>query len=133
MAQLQGFVVAIVHIYPPATGQRHTLSIGRSAHFSLELPYFVFGEIRTSIGVSSGSTFLWISLNSCPLNMLLVRSHQTEIIIVKHPIQERNNETRVRPWIRCFTMIIFAWWLRTSRKLSGQEFKEIQKHWIHYI
>ena len=94
MARLQGFVVAIVHIYPPATGQRQTFSIGQFAQFSQQVPYFVFGEIRTSIGISSGPTFLWISLNSCSLNMLLVRSHQTEIIIVKRPIQVRNNETR---------------------------------------
>ena len=40
--------------------------------------------------------FLWISLNSCPLNLLLVQSHQAEIIIVKRLIQGRNNVTRVR-------------------------------------
>ena len=40
--------------------------------------------------------FLWISSNSCPLNLLLVRSHQAEIIIVKRLIQGRNNVTRVR-------------------------------------
>ena len=31
----------------------------------------------------------------------------------------------LRPWIRYFTMIISAWWLRTSSKLCGQEFEEI--------
>ena len=40
--------------------------------------------------------FLWISLNSCPLNMLLVLNHNPEIIIVKHLIQGRYNVTRVR-------------------------------------
>ena len=40
--------------------------------------------------------FLWISSNSCPLNLLLVRSHQAEIIIVKRLIQGRYNVTRVR-------------------------------------
>ena len=40
--------------------------------------------------------FLWISWNSCPLNLLLVRSHQAETIIVKHLIQGRNSVTRVR-------------------------------------
>ena len=35
-------------------------------------------------------------LNSYPLNLLLVRSHQAEIIIVKRLIQGRNNVTRVR-------------------------------------
>ena len=40
--------------------------------------------------------FLRIFSNSCPLNLLLVRSHPAEIIIVKRLIQGRNNETRVR-------------------------------------
>ena len=39
--------------------------------------------------------FLRISSNSCPLNLLLVRSHQAEIISVKRLIQGRNNVTRV--------------------------------------
>ena len=34
--------------------------------------------------------------NSCPMILLLVRSHQAEIIIVKRLIQGRNNVTRVR-------------------------------------
>ena len=40
--------------------------------------------------------FLWIFSNSCPLNLLFVRSHQAEIIIVKRLIQRRNNVTRVQ-------------------------------------
>ena len=40
--------------------------------------------------------FQRISSNSCPLNLLFVRSHQAEIlIIVKRLIQGRNNVTRV--------------------------------------
>ena len=35
-------------------------------------------------------------LVQCPLNLLLVRSHQAEIIIVKRLIQGRNNVSRVR-------------------------------------
>ena len=35
--------------------------------------------------------------------------------------------TLLRPWIRRFTMIICAWWLRTSSKFNGQVFEEI--HW----
>ena len=31
-----------------------------------------------------------------PLNLLFVRSHQAEIIVVKRPIQGRNNVIRVR-------------------------------------
>ena len=42
------------------------------------------------------SMFLWISSNPCSLNLLLVRSLQTEIIIAKCLIQERNNVIRVR-------------------------------------
>ena len=36
------------------------------------------------------------SSNSCPLTLLLVPSHQAEIIIAKRLIQERNNLTKVR-------------------------------------
>ena len=56
----------------------------------------MFGGIRTCLIVSSNSMFLWISLNSCRLNLLLVQSHQVEITIVKRLIQTRNNVTRVR-------------------------------------
>ena len=36
--------------------------------------------------------------------------------------------TLLRPWIRRFTMIISAWWLRTSSEFSGQEFEEIHRN-----
>ena len=39
---------------------------------------------------------LWAFSNSCSLNLLLVRSHQAEIIIAKRLIQGRKNVTRVR-------------------------------------
>ena len=39
---------------------------------------------------------LWICSNSCPLNLLLVRIQQAEIIILMRLIQGRNNMTRVR-------------------------------------
>ena len=48
------------------------------------------------IEVFSDPLFLWISLNSCPLNLLLVRSHQVQVIIVNRLIQAPNNVTRVR-------------------------------------
>ena len=38
---------------------------------------------------------LLISSNSCSLNLLLVRNHQEEIIIVKRLVQERNNVIKV--------------------------------------
>ena len=66
--------------------------------------YFVIGEIRTCLGVSDDPMFLWISSNSCPLNLLLVRSHQAEIIIVKRLIQGRNSVTRVRVEPRSFDL-----------------------------
>ena len=64
--------------------------------------YFVIGGIRTCLAVSVDPMFLWISSNSCPLNLLLVRSHQAEIIIVKRLIQGRNNVTSVRVEPRSF-------------------------------
>ena len=32
--------------------------------------------------------------------------------------------TALRRWVRRFTMIISAWWFRTSSKFSGQDFQE---------
>jgi len=34
----------------------------------------------------------------------------------------------LRSWIRRFTMIISAWWLRTSSKLSGKKSKKQPKN-----
>ena len=62
----------------------------------------MIGGIRTCLGVSSDPMFLWVSPNFCPLNLLLIRSHQVEIIIVKRFIQGRNNVTRVRVEPRSF-------------------------------
>ena len=59
----------------------------------------MIGGMRTCLEVSHDPMFLWIS---CPLNLLLVRSHQAEIIIVKRLIQVRNNATRVRVEPRSF-------------------------------
>ena len=64
--------------------------------------YFVIGGIRTCIGVSDDPMFLWISSYSCPLNLLLGRSHEAEIIIVKRLIQGRSNVTGVRVELRPF-------------------------------
>ena len=62
----------------------------------------MIGGIRTCLGVSDDPMFLWISSSSCPLNLLLVRSHQAEIIIVKRLTQGCNNLTRVRVEPRSF-------------------------------
>ena len=71
------------------------LNIGCFVHFHCK-DYLVVGGICTCLGVSSDPMFLWISSDSCPLNFLLVRSHQVEIIIVKCLIQGCNNVTRAR-------------------------------------
>ena len=58
--------------------------------------YFVIGGIRSCLGVSNDPMFLWNSSNSCPLNLLLVRSHPADIIIAKRLIQGHNSMTRVQ-------------------------------------
>ena len=55
-----------------------------------------FGRIRTRLGVDHFPSFPVDVLTSSHVNLLLVRSHQAEIIIVKRLIQGRNNVTRVR-------------------------------------
>ena len=95
-------VVVVAHIYPPVTGQRQTLTCWTIRTLFHYQDYFVIGGIRTCLGVSDDPMFLWISSNFCPLNLLLVRSHQAEIIIVKRLIQGRNSVTRVRVEPRSF-------------------------------
>ena len=80
--------------YLPVTGERQTLNIGRSAHFLLQGLLCAWRNPHLLQRVSKDSMFVWISLNSCPLNFLLVRSLQIEIIITKCLIQGRNNVTR---------------------------------------
>ena len=85
-------------IYPSATGQRPMLIIGWSAqllyfHYVI---YFMLEGIHTCSRVFIYPMFLWISSNSCPLNLLLVRSNQAEIIAIKRLIQKRLNAARVR-------------------------------------
>ena len=55
-----------------------------------------FGRIRTRLGVDHFPSFPVGVLTSSQVNLLLVRSHQAEIIIVKRLIQGRNNVTRLR-------------------------------------
>ena len=64
--------------------------------------YFVIGVICTCFGVFDDPMFQWISSYSCPLNLLHVRSHPVDIIIVKRLIQGRTNVTRVRVEPRSF-------------------------------
>ena len=91
-------VVVVAHIYYLSSCHRtvsdaNLLDVPHTFQYQ---DYFVIGEIRTCLGVSDDPIFMWISSNSCPLNLLLVRSHLAEIIIVKRLIQGRNNVTRVR-------------------------------------
>ena len=55
-----------------------------------------FGRVRTRLGVGHFPSFPVDVLTCSHVNLLLVRSHQAEIIIVKRLIQGRNNVTRVR-------------------------------------
>ena len=55
-----------------------------------------FGRIRTRLGVDHFPSFPVGVLTSSLVNLMLVRSHQAEIIIVKRLIQGRNNVTMVR-------------------------------------
>ena len=98
---LQPFIellFVVVHIYPSATGQRQTLTVGRSTHFSLWWllrawwnPYVLNDFLRFNVpGISSKIFVQW------PLNLLLLRSHQAEIITVKRLIQGRSNMTMVQ-------------------------------------
>ena len=58
--------------------------------------YFGFGGIRSCLSVSYDPMLAWIHSNSCPINFLLLQSHQAEIAIVKHLIQGPNNLTKVQ-------------------------------------
>ena len=60
--------------------------------------YFVIGGIRSCIEVSSDPIFQWISSNSCPLNLLLVRSPPSRDNHRKAFIHGFNNMTSV--WVK---------------------------------
>ena len=81
--------------------------------------------IRTCLGVSDDPMFLWISSNSCPLNLLLVRSHQAKKIIVKRLIQGRNNVTRVRVEPKSFD--------QGRRKNDAFTHSATQKRRLHFV
>ena len=52
------------------------------------------GQIQTRLGVAFASK-LSVEFSSDFFNLLLARFHQAKVIIVKHFIQGRNNETRL--------------------------------------
>ena len=53
------------------------------------------GQIQTSLGVALCFQVFRLNFASDFFNLLLVRFHQAEIIVVKHLIQGRNNEAWV--------------------------------------
>ena len=71
----------LVHLYPPITRKL------RCAMFWTNPP---------RLGVDHFPSFPVDVLTSSHVNLLLVRSHQAEIIIVKRLIQGRDNVTRLR-------------------------------------
>ena len=60
---------------------------------------------ESCLGVSNDPMLQWISSNSCPLNVLLVRSHRAEMNIVKRLIQRRNYVIRVRVKLKSIHII----------------------------
>ena len=85
------FIVAVAYLsscYRTASG-----AILDDVHTFRCNNYFVYG--RTCTEVFSDPMFLRIFSNTS-LSLLLVGSHQAEIIIVKCLIQGRNNVTRMR-------------------------------------
>ena len=87
--------IVVVHIYP--LGQRQTLA-----------NYWMIGTLFIAVTTScleesapcyrifQDPMFLRIFSHSWPMNLLLVRSHRAEIIIVKRLIHGHNKVTRVR-------------------------------------
>jgi len=69
--------VCLFHLYPPVTKKRRW-------------PY-ILDESEPAYRSCPFPSFPVISIDFLPLNLLLVRSHQAEIIIVKRLIQGRNN------------------------------------------
>ena len=79
-----------------------------------------FGRIRTRLGVDHFPSFPVDVLTSSHVNLLLVRSHQAEIIIVKRLIQGRNNVTRVRVLHFCAQKMIATNTLALVNKMAKQ-------------
>ena len=84
---------------------------------------FVIGGIRTCLEVSDDSIFLWISSYSCPLNLLLVWSHQAEVIVVKRLVRGRNSGTRMRVEPRSRVVKTTPWPIRPRYSKTLAKFK----------
>ena len=89
-------VVVVMHISPLVIGQCQMIITPRSAQFSLQwlLHAWMNSHLLKSLG--QWSNVLWISLSSCPLNLLFFWSHWVEIIIVKRLVTRHNSMT----WLR---------------------------------
>ena len=79
-------VVAQIILLSTDSVRRQILDVPRSFHCN---DCLMIGGIRTCLGVSSDPIVLWIFSISRQLNLLLVRSYQAKIIIVKRLIQGR--------------------------------------------
>ena len=75
----------------PVTGQRQTLTVGRFIYYLLRWLLRGWRNLHLLVNLSN-LMFLWISLSSCPLNLLYVWSSQVEVLL----IQGCNNLTRAR-------------------------------------
>ena len=83
-------IVVVGHTSPPVIEKRPT----DDRHNFYYSNCFVIGEVGTCLEVFCDLMFLWIFPNFCLLNLLLVRSYQAGITIVKRLVQGRNNMTR---------------------------------------
>ena len=87
-------ILVLVYSYLLVTWQRQMQNTWWSGYFLLRWIFLVWRNPYTiCLWVSSDPMYVWISSNSCPLNLLLVRSHQAALIIVKRFIQGRINVT----------------------------------------
>ena len=101
-------------IYPPVTGQRQTIiNFWTIRALFIAITNLWFEVIRSCLEFSSNPMFLRLSLHFCPLNLLLVRSHQTEIIIVKRLIQRtKNNLTMMGVELRFCNYVAFPYGIK---------------------
>ena len=102
MSVTDTFLWCILILPKPDSVRRKLLN---DVHTFYSNDYFVFGPIRTCLGVSSHSMLMWIFLYSCLKKLLLLQRHQAEIMIVKRLIQGRNNMTAGTRLNQIFTVL----------------------------
>ena len=84
------------------------------------------GRIQTRLGVVFASEFSGLSFASDFFNLLLVRFHQAEIIIMKHLIRGRNNEA----WIGVEPSTLRLW--SYKRRSQPLHLTLLSAAWIHW-